>query len=131
MDSIGSDAALGSPERPGKASPPLIQVETAGDATAQKAPAQVLLIIDTARDCWEAFGGLLNQIGTEAPLTQRLVTEYQQRYESWASFLGVFAKERLNLDRRLRHSPEVKSLVMQQLNLAKRNLDAGKLDPTD
>lgn len=93
----------------------------------QSTAVQVLAISDTARDCWELFSQLLERMGTKVPFTQRLVTEYQQRFDSWIGFLGVFAQENLNLDHRLRNSPEVKSLVVQQLHIAKKNLNAGML----
>lgn len=93
----------------------------------QSTPVQVLVISDMAQDCWELFRHLLERMGTKAPITQRLVTEYQQRYDSWIGFLGVFAQENLNLDHRLRNSPEVKSLVTQQLHIVKKNLNAGML----
>ncbi|KAL7921134.1 hypothetical protein ACQKWADRAFT_327919 [Trichoderma austrokoningii] len=62
---------------------------------------RVLQISDMARDCWESFSQLLGRLGTKVPVTQRPVTE-------------------------LRNSPEVKSLVVQQLHIAKRNLNAAK-----
>ncbi|KAL8364519.1 hypothetical protein RB595_003682 [Gaeumannomyces hyphopodioides] len=90
----------------------------------QPTAVQVLQISDTARDCRESFSQLLDTLGTKVPVTQRLITEYQQRYDSWVGYLGVFAQENLSLDHRLRNSPEVKSLVVQQLHIAKRNLNA-------
>jgi hypothetical protein len=84
-----------------------------------------LYIFSVATDCWESFANLLAELDNNVPLTWRLVTEYQQRYEAWIGFLGVFADGNLSLDHRLRNSAEVKSLVIQQLHLAKKNLVAG------
>ncbi|KAK2616462.1 hypothetical protein QQS21_000504 [Conoideocrella luteorostrata] len=118
--------------------PSILEKETAGQERVSSAAPDTLLhldppqptavqdsqITDTARNCWETFSQLLDSLGAKTPLTKRLVTDYQQRYDSWVGFLGVFAQGNLNLDHRLRNSPEVKSLVMQQLHIAKRNLIA-------
>ncbi|PVH67866.1 hypothetical protein DL98DRAFT_600035 [Cadophora sp. DSE1049] len=47
----------------------------------------------------------------------------QQRFELWASYLGVFAPYNVSLDRRLEYSEEIRNLVMQLLCLVRRNLD--------
>lgn len=78
-----------------------------------------------ARECERLFDDHLLQYGNDVPRTRRLVREYHQRYDAWLAFLGGVARDRLSLDHRLRHSPEVKSLVLQQLHVLKRNLNAG------
>jgi hypothetical protein len=78
-----------------------------------------------AKECAELFDHHLSQYGNEVPLARRLVKEYHQRYNAWLAFLGGVSQGQLSLDHRLRHSPGVRSLVLQQLQVLKRNLDAG------
>ncbi len=42
------------------------------------------------------------------------------------SYLGVFATHDVSLDRRLEHSDEIQSLVLQLLRLVRLNLQFGK-----
>ncbi|KAF7556151.1 hypothetical protein G7Z17_g1657 [Cylindrodendrum hubeiense] len=81
-------------------------------------------IATSAEYCWESFSNLLDHLHGGFPLTQRLVNEYWQRYEAWIGFIGVGADDILSLDHRLRNSPEVKSLVLQQLHVTRKNLNA-------
>lgn len=107
---------------PELASAPAHAPEDAAPATGAS-PAK---ISDVARECWDLFSRLLGCPGTEEATTKRLITEYQQRYASWLGYLGVFAQNNLSLDHRLRNTAEVRSLLVQQLHLAKRNLNTGQ-----
>jgi hypothetical protein len=87
---------------------------------------QDIAIALVAGECKKLFDQHLSQYSDEVPLTRRLVKEYHQRYDAWLAFLGGVSKGQLSLDHRLRHSPEVRSLVLQQLHVLKRNLEAGE-----
>lgn len=56
----------------------------------------------------------------------RLWEEYQERFTTWAAYLGVFAKRSLCLDRRLEHHPTLQDLVLQLLDILRRNLARSK-----
>ncbi|KAI0543370.1 hypothetical protein F4679DRAFT_590548 [Xylaria curta] len=77
----------------------------------------------SAQRCWEPFAEISAQLEHERS-SKYLVQEYQQRFEAWIVFLGVLADGRLSLDHRLRNGPEVKSLILQQLQVLNRNLKA-------
>lgn len=51
----------------------------------------------------------------------------QQRFDVWASYLGVFANPNASLDKRLECSDEIQNLVVQLLSLMRRNLEFGKV----
>src|SRR5688572_21272649 len=101
----------------------LSQPRTAHDD--DKASPSPLSISEVARTCWECFLVLLDAFRPAAPVTLRLVMEYQQRFASWIGFLGVFAQTNLSLDHRLRNSADVRSMVIHQLLMIRRNLDTG------
>ncbi|KAL2679252.1 hypothetical protein Neosp_010019 [[Neocosmospora] mangrovei] len=54
-----------------------------------------------------------------------------QRFNVWASYLGVFAEDNASLDRRLEHSDEIQNLVLQLLLLLQENLKFINLDEDD
>ena len=49
----------------------------------------------------------------------------RQRFEVWASYLGVFATLNASLDKRLEYSDEIQNLVVQLLSLMRSNLEFG------
>ncbi|KAF3165736.1 hypothetical protein TWF225_008954 [Orbilia oligospora] len=51
----------------------------------------------------------------------RVVQEYQQRFESWAGYLGVFAATQASLDNRLKYRPDIEAQVIRLLGVVKRN----------
>lgn len=55
--------------------------------------------------------------------------EHRERFTTWASYLGVFAKRSLSLDRRLEHHPTLRDLVLRLLDILHRNLTRGKDAP--
>jgi hypothetical protein len=57
---------------------------------------------------------------------EKQVSKCRHRFLTWASFLGVFAKESASLDRRLQSKPEIKELFLSMLRVLKRNLALGK-----
>ncbi|KAH7014826.1 hypothetical protein EDB80DRAFT_320055 [Ilyonectria destructans] len=52
----------------------------------------------------------------------KLLAEYQQRFSTWAAFMGVFAEPNVCLDRRLKHHVEIQDLVLRLLDIMARNL---------
>lgn len=54
--------------------------------------------------------------------TLRLFDEYQQRFTAWTAYLGVFAERSICLDRKLRHHPDLRDLVVRLLDILKTNL---------
>ncbi|KAK2471874.1 hypothetical protein H9L39_16557 [Fusarium oxysporum f. sp. albedinis] len=57
----------------------------------------------------------------EVPLTYR-VGEFHSRFRAWASYLGVFAGEHMNLDARLRERPELADIVLLTMDKLRANL---------
>ncbi|KAF3216178.1 hypothetical protein TWF679_003393 [Orbilia oligospora] len=55
----------------------------------------------------------------------RVVQEYQQRFESWAGYLGVFAATQASLDNRLKYRPDIEEQVIKLLGMVKRNAAYG------
>lgn len=51
-----------------------------------------------------------------------ILSELNQRFATWAAFLGVFAASKICLDRRLRHHVEIQEQVLRLLDIMKRNL---------
>lgn len=83
-------------------------------------------IYQTSKDCERLFLAILRTVGAEyQPIVQVLYEQFVQ----WASYLGVFAAERMSLDARLMHSASVRDLVLQLLRIAHRNLERGVYDP--
>ncbi len=62
----------------------------------------------------------LNDTGDES--TAKVLSDMYQRFESWASFLGVFAESNLCLDRRLRRHPDIQDQVLRLLDIMQGNL---------
>ncbi|KAF3291491.1 hypothetical protein TWF970_000704 [Orbilia oligospora] len=79
-------------------------------------------IYDLAQDCERLFGELLSALSVTSDKQYRVVLEHQQRFESWASFLGVFAAYQTSLDSRLKTTPDIRDLVVQLLEVLKRNV---------
>ncbi len=61
----------------------------------------------------------------EVPLAHR-VGEFHNRFRGWASYLGVFDGEHINLDARLRERPEHADIVLLTLVNLRANLQDRK-----
>ena len=61
----------------------------------------------------------------KVPLDRR-VGEFHSRFRAWASYLGVFAAEHLNLDARLREQPGLADIVLLTLDKLRANLQQRK-----
>jgi hypothetical protein len=83
-------------------------------------------IFEAATQCRRRFEEYLQ----EPRLHRKQVMEFQRRFLTWASFLGVFAPSSVCLDTRLADSPEMKELVMSMLLVLERNLQRGMDSPT-
>ncbi|KEZ43237.1 hypothetical protein SAPIO_CDS4926 [Scedosporium apiospermum] len=76
-------------------------------------------IYNLGRLCEGAFHDLLSDRSLASfPIVDVLYQHFQQ----WASYLGVFAEESISLDSRLRTSDSLRTLVLQLLEITKRNL---------
>lgn len=54
-----------------------------------------------------------------------ILSELNQRFSTWAAFLGVFAESKICLDRRLRHHAEIQEQVLRLLDIVEKNLAFG------
>lgn len=80
-------------------------------------------IFEVASECENLFLEQIARLKNGADLNAiKVVGEYQQRFQAWAAFLGVFAVPEMCLDRRLRRHIEVQDLVLRLLDIIKRNL---------
>lgn len=71
-------------------------------------------------DCENLFDELTKHKGL-SPVSD-LLEDYQQRFLTWAAYLGVFAHPSQCLDRRLRSAPDVKDVVLRALDCLGRCL---------
>ncbi|KAM5342057.1 hypothetical protein ACJ41O_015088 [Fusarium nematophilum] len=81
-------------------------------------------IFDIAQSCRELFSNYTNSSSSLSDLHARADLQ-QQRFYVWASYLGVFAPFNASLDKRLEHSDEIRSLVVQMLSLEVASTDHG------
>lgn len=81
-------------------------------------------IFDLANICEDLFSRYADP-NLPLPEPKARADLQQQRFEVWASYLGIFAPYDVSLDRRLEYSEEIRSLVIQLLSLMRRNLDFG------
>ncbi|KHN96556.1 Protein kinase-like domain protein [Metarhizium album ARSEF 1941] len=78
-------------------------------------------IYSQAENCKDQFDRYL-----EAPRVHgNHVSKCYDRFLTWASFLGVFANDAVSLDRRLKHNPDIKELVLSMLRVLYKNLTWG------
>lgn len=88
-----------------------------------------------AEDCDEMFHDCLARsvVSKEHPLpldVLYMMGEYQQRFNGWCTFLGVFANEITNLDYRLRNHEALQDMVIRMLDMLRQNLFLGKRPST-
>jgi len=114
MDTAGTNAELGRASR---------RVPEA--VTLSPPPIETDCIFEAATQCRRRFEEYLQ----EPRLRRKQVMEFQRRFLTWASFLGVFAPVSVCLDTRLADSPEMKELVMSMLLVLERNLQRGMDSP--
>lgn len=93
--------------------------------TSHQAPAKPPFVFDSIYDatrcCQEGF---LEYAKVPTIFTQE-VEQLQQRFSTWAGFLGVFAASDVCLDRRLAYRPEVKQLFLSMLTVLQDNIERG------
>ena len=79
-------------------------------------------IFELATECESRFVEQIARLRDGDLNGAKLVEEYQQRFATWAAFLGVFAEQNVCLDRRLRHHVEIQDLVLRLLDIIERTL---------
>lgn len=114
MNTAGTNAELG---RASRRAPEAV--------TLSPPPTETDCIFEAAIQCRRRFEDYLK----EPRLHRKQVMEFQRRFLTWASFLGVFAPVSVCLDTRLADSPEMKELVMSMLLVLERNLQRGMDSP--
>ncbi|KAF3289921.1 hypothetical protein TWF970_003664 [Orbilia oligospora] len=82
-------------------------------------------ISDLAGECEDLFEDLQSLLSGISDKASRVVQGCQQRFERWASYLGVFAAPQASLDSRLKSTPDIRDLVIQLLLTLKRNIQYG------
>jgi hypothetical protein len=70
-----------------------------------------------------------NAVASRTSQTASKFEDQLARFNIWAANLGVFAEAHASLDYRLRDSPKVKALMMQQLQALQRKLQSGTYLP--
>jgi hypothetical protein len=55
-----------------------------------------------------------------------LIEELRGRFNLWARYVGVFAAQRASLDARLDPHPDIKDMVIELLDMVRRNLQWGR-----
>ena len=88
------------------------------------------IIYNLAGECEELFSQTLSQLRATVADAINLFEEYQHRFIAWTAYLGVFAKESVCLDRRLRRHPEIHDLIIRLLDLLELNLRQSGLIPS-
>ena len=80
-------------------------------------------ILELASDCDDLIQSCLDLAGRDGGGNDNdLVEDYERRFAAWWEYLGVFAGKKANLDRRLRHHPQIQDLVLRLLVILRRNL---------
>jgi hypothetical protein len=81
-------------------------------------------ILDFSDDCDRLFKqGLASFEGADgSAVPRRLLEEMHIRFSSWASYLGVFASPKANLDRRLKRHAAYRDLVLLAVDMLRLNL---------
>lgn len=77
-----------------------------------------------AEECENLFQAALTPPASRDDLS--LFEHHQDRFESWATYFGVFAEPSLSLDRRLKQRPDLQDLVVRLLDILKSNLLQGQ-----
>ncbi|KAH6896663.1 hypothetical protein B0T10DRAFT_544103 [Thelonectria olida] len=80
-------------------------------------------IFELAGECERLFEERISRLKDNNDQNDaQLLGEYQQRFATWAAFLGVFAESKVCLDSRLRHHVEIQDLVLRLLDTMERSL---------
>ena len=74
-----------------------------------------------ASDCDDLFQEICRKEEV-FPSLKRHLDEYSDRFDSWASYLGVFAGQAASLDYRLRRHPDFQDMIARLLDILRRNL---------
>lgn len=74
------------------------------------------IIATAARECTSSFIRLARE--------DRWAEDQQGRFQIWAANIGVFARGHASLDYRLRDTPDILELIMQQVSILKGHLSS-------
>jgi hypothetical protein len=85
-------------------------------------------IFHLAWDCDELIDKCLHQAQDEGSTVQTVLEQYRRSFDAWSRYLGVFAEEKTNLDRRLRRKIGIRNIVVRLLLILKQNLTQCKLN---
>lgn len=55
----------------------------------------------------------------------RQAEDWQDRFNAWASYLGVFAEDSISLDRRLVNHPDIRGMIIKLLEVLRSSLETG------
>lgn len=76
----------------------------------------------TANECLVSFQECLNTAANFHPRELSMVEDQLARFSTWATSIGVFAPGRASMDHRLRHTPDVQSVVTGLLDLLNKRI---------
>jgi hypothetical protein len=79
-------------------------------------------IFSLAWDCDYLIQECVSKAKRDKSPKMGLLKDYEQRFNAWWQYLGVFAGRKANLDRRLHRQPEIRDIVVRLLLILKRNL---------
>lgn len=79
-------------------------------------------IFSLAWECDDLIQKCLTNADCDGLAIKSLVEDYERRFNAWWEYLGVFARRKANLDRRLRRHPEIRDIVVRLLVILRRNL---------
>jgi hypothetical protein len=80
-------------------------------------------IFELAAECERLYAEQISRLNDDdEPNGATILSELNQRFATWAAFLGVFAEPNVCLDRRLRHHVDIQDQVLRLLDIMQRNL---------
>jgi hypothetical protein len=88
-------------------------------------PGDQIPIYDLAETCETLFDQLLTVLSTAGEDHYQTAQQLRSSFERWAGFLGVFAAERVSLDRRLKSRPQIRDRFIRLLKVVERNAEHG------
>jgi hypothetical protein len=83
-------------------------------------------ILRLVHDCDALFEESAIGVQNVPSLARASVEEYTRRFKAWSRYCGVFAGQKINLDRRVRHKPRIQDIIIRLLLSLRRNLVACK-----
>lgn len=87
-------------------------------------------VATSANQCLQSFQECLVSASLVNPKELAMIEDQVARFSSWNTSIGVFASGSLSMDHRLRHAPEVQSVVtglLESLNFQCQECESGLL----